>query len=244
MPTVLQIADEFIACYRRGEYPSAEDYYQRYPDLAEELRTYLPVVTVMENAVLAETAAVETVDADADGTLGGRTHAEQPERLGRYRIIKLIGQGSMGAVYLAHDTQLDRSVALKVPSLKAHHQSTIERFYREARAMASVEHPGLCPVYDVGEIDGKHVIAMGFVDGVSLSEALRETSRLDALQVARLTRDIAAAVHVAHEAGIIHRDLKPGNVMLRKPHESHSNTQQLGPASGHPDIGEPVAAGH
>src|SRR5262249_12739616 len=96
------------------------------------------------------------------------------EQFGRYRIIKQLGAGGMGRVYLAHDEQLDRQVALKVP----HFQPTdgaevLERFRREARAAATIDHPNICPVYDVGERDGVHYVTMAYIEGKPLSEVIR-----------------------------------------------------------------------
>src|SRR5438477_6400228 len=89
----------------------------------------------------------------------GTTPEHLPEQFGRYRILKKLGQGGMGAVYLAHDTQLDRQVALKVPQFTAADgPDALERFYREAKAAATIEHPNICPVHDVGEIGGVHYL--------------------------------------------------------------------------------------
>ncbi len=94
---------------------------------------------------------------------------------GRYRIEKELGRGGMGAVFLALDTQLDRKVALKVPSFRfGETEELIVRFYREARAMATVHHPNICPVYDVGEIDGQLFLSMAFIEGRSLSQDMRK----------------------------------------------------------------------
>src|SRR5262245_24099124 len=83
-------------------------------------------------------------------------------QFGRYRIERKLGQGGMGAVYLAHDTELDRPVALKVPRFGTGDADSIERFRREARAAATLQHPNLCPVHDVGEIDGRHYLTMAY----------------------------------------------------------------------------------
>ena len=94
-----------------------------------------------------------------------------PEQFGRYRIVKKLGQGGMGAVYLAHNTILDRRVALKIPRFRPDDSSdSLGRFYREARAAATIDHPNICPVYDVGETDGVHYLTMAYVEGRELSE--------------------------------------------------------------------------
>ena len=96
-----------------------------------------------------------------------------PKQLGRYEIIEELGQGGMGTVYLARDTQLDREVALKIPHFRrSDDPRRLERFHREARAASAIEHPNLCPVYDVGEIDGVPYLSMARIRGKSLSKLL------------------------------------------------------------------------
>jgi serine/threonine protein kinase len=138
-----------------------------------------------------------------------------PAQFGRYRILNALGQGGMGAVYLAHDTQLDRRVALKVPHFGPNDGPGLERFYREARAAATLDHPNLCPVYDVGSIDGIHYMTMAFVEGQSLQHFLH-SSLPSAADAVALVRKIALALAEAHARGIVHRDLKPSNVMINQ----------------------------
>src|ERR1700722_16326577 len=96
---------------------------------------------------------------------------ELPEKFGRYRILKLLGKGGMGAVYLARDEDLGRDVALKVPQLDFEETpQALERFYQEARAAAAFRHPNICPVFEVGEIDGVHYLTMAFIDGKPLTQ--------------------------------------------------------------------------
>src|SRR5687767_2549381 len=100
--------------------------------------------------------------------------ARLPEQFGRYRIVKLLGKGGMGSVYLAEDTKLGRRVALKVPQLADENPAVIQRFFREAKMAARLEHPNLCPVLDVGDIDGVHYLTMPFIDGTPLSSMVDE----------------------------------------------------------------------
>ena len=127
----------------------------------------------------------------------------------RYRIERFLGSGGMGAVYLAADPQLGRMVALKF----LHHNdpALVVRFLREARAQARVEHPNLCQVHEVGEVEGRPYISMQYIEGKSLSE-LR--GRLSTETTVRIVRDVARAVHAAHKTGLIHRDLKPANILV------------------------------
>lgn len=137
------------------------------------------------------------------------------DTFGRYRIQKTLGEGAMGSVYLAHDTQLDRKVALKIPKVDTKQDSKfIERFLREARAAATLTHPNICPVYDVGEIAGTHFITMAYIQGNTLSHFINaDKPQLDR-NVANVTRKIANALHEAHINGMVHRDVKPGNIMI------------------------------
>jgi hypothetical protein len=138
-----------------------------------------------------------------------------PEQFGRYRIVRQLGAGGMGAVYLAEDTLLGRQVALKVPHLTGANPAVIERFYREARMAAGVEHPHLCPVYDVGQIDGVHYLTMPFIEGTPLSQKVGADRPWPPRDAIELVRKLAVAIEVMHRRGLIHRDLKPGNVLLR-----------------------------
>jgi predicted Ser/Thr protein kinase len=148
----------------------------------------------------------------------GRLPEKLPAMFGRYRLLKVLGRGGMGAVYLAHDTQLDRPVALKVPFFTASDgPQVMERFLREARAAATLQHANVCPVYDVGQIDGLHYLTMAYIEGRALADVLQTQKKPVALrQAAALVRKLALALAEAHRKKVIHRDLKPANVMLTK----------------------------
>jgi tetratricopeptide (TPR) repeat protein/predicted Ser/Thr protein kinase len=140
-----------------------------------------------------------------------------PAQIGRYRIKKLLGTGGMGSVYLAHDSQLDRPVALKVPKFTGDDAAVaLERFHREARAAATLNHPNICPVYEIGEDRGTHYLAMAFVEGRTLAQVLDPGKRLPQRQAAVLLRKVALALIEAHKRGILHRDLKPSNIMINQ----------------------------
>ena len=137
------------------------------------------------------------------------------QSLGRYRMLKILGVGAMGAVYLAHDEILDREVALKIPKFSADaNDSVVKRFFREARTAAVLTHPNICAIYDVGEIDGRYYIAMQYVAGHSLADYVDSARRQPQDQVALVIRKIALAMHEAHSHGLVHRDLKPANIMI------------------------------
>jgi serine/threonine protein kinase len=135
--------------------------------------------------------------------------------IGRYRILRQLG-GGLSTVYLARDTQLGRDVALKIPRFAVGESpAVVQRFYREARALATLMHPNICPVYDVGQAAGVHFLAMSYVEGRPLSE-LVTVSPLPQRQVAEIVRTLARALAKAHALGIIHRDLKPSNVLISR----------------------------
>src|SRR5215217_3443673 len=135
------------------------------------------------------------------------------KELANYKIEKLLGAGGMGEVYLARESKLNRMVALKVlPWQFVADAERLARFQREARALSSLNHPNLITVYEVGEANGLHFIAMEFVEGQTLS-ALRE--QLSLRELLAIVAQGAEALSAAHQAGIVHRDIKPENVMVR-----------------------------
>jgi serine/threonine protein kinase len=137
------------------------------------------------------------------------------ERFGPYQIIRQLGSGGMGSVFLALHTQLGRQVAIKVnrhPSLGG--PEAQQRFSREARVVARLEHPNIVPVYDVGQIDGHFYTVFKYVPGRDLRQKLSEDGLLPPREASELLMILARAVRYAHSLGIIHRDLKPSNILL------------------------------
>src|SRR5688572_33153141 len=158
-------------------------------------------------------------------------------QLGRYRIINLIGAGGMGEVYLAQDTGLQRKVALKVlPPEVAANQDRMRRFKQEATAAASLNHPNIAHIYEIGEADGFHFIAMEYVQGHTLREKIHyEGEELGKLL--RILQHVAEGLAKAHAAGIVHRDLKPDNIMVSS--DGHAKILDFGLAK----LVEPPSSG-
>ncbi|MCA9085141.1 MAG: SUMF1/EgtB/PvdO family nonheme iron enzyme [Planctomycetaceae bacterium] len=170
--------------------------------------------TVERGAVDSETSVTKRYSGNASSS----TELHIAEMFGRYKVEKILGQGAMGAVYLARDTQLDRDVALKIPKFglgnNVDDQELLERFYREARAAATLRSPNICPVYDVGEIDGQHYITMAYIEGRPLKDFTKSKKKHSEKQIVTTVRKLALGLSEAHEIGVVHRDLKPANIMV------------------------------
>ena len=136
-------------------------------------------------------------------------------KFGRYEIRSLLGAGGMGEVYLANDTELDRSVAIKIlPEGLAGEKERLQRFVQEAKAASALNHPNILTIYEIGTAGEARFIATEFIDGETLRHRMNRGTRLfDVLEIAG---QIASAIAAAHAAGIVHRDIKPENVMVRK----------------------------
>ena len=143
---------------------------------------------------------------------------ESPKTIGRYEILQELGRGAMGAVFLARDPAMDRKVALKtiLSGALAGQQSDEfrARFYREARAAGALAHPGIVPVFDVGEFEGSPYLVMEFVNGRTLDDAMKKGERQSMDRVCEIGQQLAEALGYAHRKGVIHRDIKPANILM------------------------------
>ncbi len=201
------------------------------PDRLEEL--YERALAVDAAARPAFVAAACAGDAELERELGALLALREPaeaffaglasavvppavgHRVAQYRLMGILGSGGMGTVYRAHDTRLDREVALKfLPAYRAGHPETRERFLMEARAAAALDHPNVCSIHEVGETtDGRPFIAMACYEGETLAARLA-AGPIPPPEAIAIAVQVARALAAAHARGIVHRDVKPGNIML------------------------------
>jgi len=214
------IVAEYSARKKAGHAPDFDALLKRFPQQSAELRR---LAARKKKGKSGESqlslAASETQSFNSSTNAGPQSPAQAarlPEQFGRYRIVRRLGQGAMGDVYLAEDTQLNRQVALKVPKLEKENKALLDRFYREARAAAGLHHPNICPVHDVGEIDGVHFLTMAYIEGRPLSAYVKAGKPLPVRAVVAIVRKLTLALSEAHARGILHRDLKPSNIMTDK----------------------------
>lgn len=188
--------------------------------------------------------------------LASSNQASPQSTFGDYEFLEPIGRGGMGVVWKARQRRLNRVVALKLMLSGRHaEEEEVKRFIGEARSAATLQHPNVVAIHEVGEHEGQHFFSMDFIDGKSLSEIIRRTP-LPPQRAARYVQAIAAAIHYAHGKGILHRDLKPQNVLidatdqpritdfgLAKQIEVDSDLTQSGAILGTPSYMPPEQAG-
>ena len=135
--------------------------------------------------------------------------------IGKYKVLEKIGSGGMGQVFLCEHKLMRRRVAVKVlPVNQAKNSSALDRFYREARAVAAVDHPNIVRAYDIDEADNLHFLVMEFVDGTNLYELVRKFGPLDVTRACHYIYGTCVGLQHANEMGLIHRDIKPGNILV------------------------------
>lgn len=135
--------------------------------------------------------------------------------IGKYKVLEKLGSGGMGQVFLCEHMLMRRRVAIKVlPTTKAQDPAGLERFYREARAIAAVDHPNLVRAYDIDQAENLHFLVMEYVDGVSLQELVKKVGPLPVLRACHYIYGAAVGLQHVHEIGLVHRDIKPGNILV------------------------------
>jgi WD40 repeat protein/regulator of sirC expression with transglutaminase-like and TPR domain/predicted Ser/Thr protein kinase len=232
-PRVIELVIDWEEKRERGLAVTPEELCAKTPDLLPEVKRRIEQMRRFKD--MAETSSATDTngpdiakaepDIEGDRIAGTDRPGQQrmgrstalPSVFGRYRVLTPLGEGGMGAVYLVLDTVLDRRVALKVPHFTAADGPDIlERFYREARAAATIQHPNICPVHDVGALDGTHFLTMAYIEGKTLLNVLRESKNLPQRDAAVLVHKLALALQEAHDHGVIHRDLKPANIIINR----------------------------
>lgn len=197
---------------QRGEQVDIHEVCRLHPELARDLMSVWGTVVVANAVGSSEAEQVRALGGPNDDS--GTWRMALPCVLGDYELREEIGRGGMGVVYRARQLSLDREVAIKmILRDRLASDSERQRFFAEARATAQLEHPGIVPVYDVGEIDGRPYFAMQYLRGRTLLELI-STGQLDQRIVARYLERIARAVQFAHDSGILHRDIKPSNILI------------------------------
>ncbi|MEM9941636.1 MAG: serine/threonine-protein kinase [Planctomycetota bacterium] len=202
---------------KQGEKIDPRSIRESFPQLAAELDRFL-LNSDERSAAASIVASTETITGQSgDTSLGPNspsTSFQVPKEIGRYRIIRTLGKGGMGIVYLAEDTKLNREVALKVPKFPEGQNEIEDRFRREAKAAARLLHRNICPVYDIATYESQLFITMAYIKGRPLSDFIKPEKLPSGFMVAQTIRRLALALQEAHDHGIVHRDLKPSNIMI------------------------------
>ncbi|MBI3837181.1 MAG: serine/threonine protein kinase, partial [Planctomycetia bacterium] len=227
---IVQLAtSEFIARRRAGFAVDAAQFAQRFPSIADTLRSRLAELIVADSLDSPRSRA-SGIARDSTSPVVGRTEGggpirrsssgigaapvDMPRRVGRYELVRLLGAGSFGTVHEAIDTELGRRVAVKLPRHAfGLHSEERARFVREAQNLARLSHPAIVPVLDAGSSDGTFYIVCSLVDGPTLADRLRD-GPLKPRAAAQIIATVAGALDHAHRQGIVHRDVKPTNILF------------------------------
>jgi len=220
------IFNEFLVREHCGDRPDAEEFLRRFPEHADMLRMQLD----LHHAVAAQPAG-------GPSNTTGLWHAQRadqepapPPRVPGYELLQEIGRGGMGVIYQARQLSLNRMVALKMISAGAYASAAERaRFRTEAEAAARLRHPNIVQIYEVGSVDGMPYLALEYMDGGSLAQALNGRP-FPPRAAAELVELLARAIQAAHERGILHRDLKPANILLQKDEGGRMKDENTNPS--------------
>lgn len=235
-----RICDAYKSELQEGRQPPLEDYLSAVPtaeraNLRHELEAIQGDYSVRLKVPTASSETRLTIELDHPNAVhsGNKSHI----CIGRYRIEKVLGQGGFGLVYLAHDEQLNRLVAVKTPHAElVAKPADAESYLAEARTVANLDHPGIVPVYDVGSTaDCPCYIVSKYIDGTDLAMKLK-ASRFEYRQATVLVATVAEALHYAHKQGLVHRDVKPGNILIDK--DGHPFVVDFGLALREENVGK------
>jgi serine/threonine protein kinase len=187
---------------------------QRAEFIARARISHPELAAAVESLVAAHEQADSLIDAPAFEAAAEMIVESQPalvagQLVGHYQVIKALGKGGMGEVYLANDTKLDRKVALKLlPDEFTNHKERLRRFVQEAKAASSLNHPNIITIQEIGDAEGAHFIATEFIDGLTLRQHMAY-ARMELPEILEASIQAANALHAAHAAGVVHRDIKP-----------------------------------
>jgi len=215
------IAD-YLELVRTTDTVDAEQFIAAHADIAAELRAFLSDRQKFKDVMgpVDRVAGLPLCESPTLDTRGDAARATQPDSLGKvryfgdYELLEEIARGGMGVVYKARQVTLNRLVALKmILTGQLASAEDVQRFHAEAEAAARLDHPGIVPIFEIGEHEGQHYFSMAFVDGESLAQRVLK-GVLPPRVAAEFTKQVALAISYAHIEGVIHRDLKPANVLI------------------------------
>lgn len=203
---------ELVERQRRGDRPGVSEYVRQFPDDAQTIEAIFQAIKP-----LAAPSATELFGTDELSALPRRTVLAPGHTLGNYQLLRRLGQGGMGEVFVAKQARLDRQVALKVVNVRGQWGAEMNaRFEREMRVIGQLDHPNLVRAFDAGDADGWTFLVMELLDGEDLEAVLHRLGRVPVAEACAAIRQAAHGLEYAHEQGIVHRDIKPSNLLLTR----------------------------